>query len=369
MILRDRILREGPVRFDVAIEQLLYGEGGFFTAGGGAGRGADFLTSPEVGPLFGAVVARALDSEWVRLGRPDPFVVVEAAAGRGALVRAVLDAAPACTAALRYVCVERSAVLQAQIEDLVPVEPAANVFGAVVRGEDPDDEANVISGTGPVVAVLDDLPLVPVTGVVLANELLDNLPFRLLARDEQGWREIFVGLEGDRLVELAVPAAPDAAAEAERLAPDAAPGARLPLQHAAAAWVRRALGVLHAGRLVVIDYADTSASLAARPWTQWLRTYSAHQRGGSPLDRPGQQDVTCEVAVDQLVPPSCDSSQSAWLVAHGIEDLVGAARVAWKQRAHVGDLEALRHRSRVGEADALLDPDGLGDFRVLEWVV
>jgi len=117
LTLRDRILREGPVRFDVAVEQLLYGDEGFFTRGGGAGRRADFLTSPEVGPLFGAVVARALDAEWARLGRPDPFVVVEAAAGRGALARAVLDATPACRPALRYVCVERSAVLRARLED------------------------------------------------------------------------------------------------------------------------------------------------------------------------------------------------------------------------------------------------------------
>nr|MBA3303774.1 SAM-dependent methyltransferase [Acidimicrobiia bacterium] len=38
-----------------------------------------------MGPLFGAVVAQALDAEWARLGRPDPFAVVEAGAGRGTL--------------------------------------------------------------------------------------------------------------------------------------------------------------------------------------------------------------------------------------------------------------------------------------------
>jgi SAM-dependent MidA family methyltransferase len=363
--LRDRILREGPVRFDVAVEQLLYGEGGFFATGAGAGRRADFLTSPEVGPLFGAVVARALDEEWRRLGCPDPFVVVEAAAGRGALVRAVLDAVPACLPALRYVCVERSAALRERIGELVPVEPAANVFGAVVHGDDPDDDANVVAGTGPVVAVLDDLPLLPLTGVVLANELLDNIPFRLVERDDHGWREVFVGLTG----ELVVGAAPDVVAEADRLAPDARPGARLPLQQGAAEWVRRALGLLRAGRLIVVDYADDSPSLAARPWTEWLRTYRAHQRGGSPLEHPGEQDITCEVAVDQLVAPTSNRSQAEWLRAHGIDELVEAARDGWREQAHIGDLDALRHRSRVSEADALLDPDGLGDFRVLEWVL
>jgi hypothetical protein len=49
----------------------------------------------------------------------------------------------------------------------------------------------------------------------------------------------------------------------------------------------------------------------------------------------------------------------------GIDDLVAEARAQWDARAHVGDLEALRHRSRVNEAAALRDPGGLGAHRVL----
>ena len=49
--------------------------------------------------------------------------------------------------------------------------------------------------------------------------------------------------------------------------------------------------------------------------------------------------------------------------------LRSAAAAAWQERAHIGDLEALRWRSRVGEADALVDPSGLGSFQVLEWVI
>jgi SAM-dependent MidA family methyltransferase len=368
----DRIHREGPVRFDVAVEALLYGEGGFFAGGGGAGRrGADFITSPEVGPLFGAVVARALDAEWERLGRPDPFVVIEAAAGRGALARAVLDAAPACAPALRYACVERSEALRERIGELLPVEPASNVFGAVVSGDD-DDEVHHITGTGPVFAVLDDLPLVSVSGVVLANELLDNIPFRLLERTTDGWSEVMVGAEADELREILVAAAPDVAAEAERLAPGAPIGGRIPLQHAAATWLRRALDVLAEGRVIAVDYADVTPSLATRPVEEWLRTYRGHGRGRAPLDALGEQDVTCEVAVDQLArvrPPSIDRSQAEWLAAHGIDELIARASAAWEERAHIGDLEALRHRSRVTEGATLTDEAGLGAFRVLEWVL
>jgi hypothetical protein len=44
---------------------------------------------------------------------------------------------------------------------------------------------------------------------------------------------------------------------------------------------------------------------------------------------------------------------------------VDRARATWEARAHVGDLEAVRQRSRVTEAAALVDPAGLGAHRVL----
>ena len=48
----------GAIRFDEFMRIALYGSHGFYTTGGQAGRRGDFITSPEVGPLFGAVLAR-----------------------------------------------------------------------------------------------------------------------------------------------------------------------------------------------------------------------------------------------------------------------------------------------------------------------
>ena len=101
-------------RFDEYMDRCLYGDTGFYSTGRGAGRGGrDFITSPEVGPLFGAVIARAVDALWDDLDQPDEFAVVEAAAGRGALAAAIFRATPRCGAALRYVTVERSDELRA----------------------------------------------------------------------------------------------------------------------------------------------------------------------------------------------------------------------------------------------------------------
>jgi SAM-dependent MidA family methyltransferase len=291
----------------------------------------------EVGPLFGAVLARALDTWWHAMGRPPELRVVEAGAGRGTLARAVLAAAPECGDALHYVLVERSARL---------------------RQEHPADARISSQATMPE----DGRP-----GVVLANELLDNLPFDLVewrggrghdvlvAVDEEGALVEQLRSRADR-VPFDVPAPRD--------------GDRVPIQTDAARWLAHARRITPVGRVVLFDYADRSAAMAARPWREWVRTYRAHDWGEHPLADPGRQDVTCEVAVDQLeavAPLAAESSQAEFLRRHGIDDLVAEGRRVWSERAGLGDLAALRARSRVREADALLDPAGLGGFRALEW--
>lgn len=372
-VVRSRVRRVGPISFAEYMEIALYDPDlGFYSSGGAAGRQGDFLTSPELGPLFGAVLARALDAWWSEMGRPDQFVVVEAGAGAGVLAKAVLDAAPACSPALRYLLVERSERLRQRQATVVAVEPASVVLGPAAPGPGDDDDRPPLPGGGPRLASLAELPAGPLTGVVLANELLDNLPFALLERTSDGWCEVRVGqADGpEALVEVLTPAPPALAHQADRLAPGATTGARIPVQDAAVTWLRQALRVLRRGRVVIVDYAATTPELAARPPVEWLRTYRGGGRGGSALERPGGQDVTCEVCIDQLAlvqPPTSNRSQAQFLADHGMAQLADEARQAWRAGAAAGGLAAMAARSRVDEAAALSDPEGLGGFRVLEW--
>jgi SAM-dependent MidA family methyltransferase len=361
--LAERVDRHGPRPFSEVVELALYDpELGFYAAGGAAGRRGDFLTSPEVGPLFGAVVARALDGWWAELGEPDPFVVVEVGAGAGTLARSVLAARPRCGPALRYVLVERSAALRVRQRAHLPIVEPATALGAP-GGHD-----------GPVTTSLGELPSDPLVGVVIANELLDNLAFDLVVRTGDGWAERRVDVDpagGPTWVD--VPADEPSASLAHRLVPDAPVGAVVPLQRAAAEWARSATATVARGRIVVLDYAVArTTELARRPVGEWLRTYRGHERAGDPLDGLGLADVTVEVCVDQLEraagPATAQRAQAEFLRSWGIDELVAAGRAEWGARAAVGDLAALRARSRVREAEALLDPDGLGAFRVVEWV-
>jgi SAM-dependent MidA family methyltransferase len=373
--LRRQIHREGPVPFDRLVDVALYDpDGGFFARGRGAGRaGGDFITSPQTGSLFGALVARALDGWWRAEGEPDPFVVVEAGAGDGRLARDVQRAVPACAPALRYVLVERSAALREAQRERLALEPADEALGAF-HHEVGEDRPVPAAGTGPVFAALDELPAAPFDGVVFANELLDNLPFGVAQWNGTRWDEVLVATSDDgSFREVLVPARDHDDARLREITAkfDVPDGARLPIPRGIDEWFRRAAGVLRHGVCCLIDYAATPDAILARG-TEWLRTYSAHGRGTSPLDALGEQDITADVLVPQVLHAAWNAGftydrhlpQAEWLRELGIDDLVDEGRAAWDAGAARGDLAALAGRSRVHEAAALTDPDGLGAHRV-----
>ncbi len=314
----------------------LYGEQGFYTAGGSAGRRGDFITSPEVGPLFGAVLARMVDSLWHQLGEPNQFTVIEAGAGPGTLARAFRAAQPDCLAAVSYVAVEVSAQQRALHPDWV--------------------------------TSVETMPTEPIVGVVIANELLDNLAFRLFVMDG-GWREAFVIARTDGAFAEVLRPADDL--DHLPLPQSATHGSRVPVQARAADWLAQTRALVTHGTVLVIDYASaTTAGLAIRPWREWLRTYRGHERGGHYLAEPGTQDITAEVALDQLLGDSGHlanvRTQRQYLQRWGIDDLVAEGQRIWNEQAARPTVVALTMRSRVREAEALCDPQGLGAFIVVE---
>ena len=333
------------LRFDEFVDEALYGDGGFYATTGHAGDLGDFITSVETGALFGELIAGQLDRWWIEQGRPDPFVVLEAGAGVGTLCTNIWRGVDACRDALRYVMVERTSGQGDLAFDRVVQE----CFGDL-------EEVPI--------AVARDLPAHGEFHVVVANELLDNLACRVLERSPNGWMELYV--EGGE--EVLLRADPLAVRMADVLAPDAPSGARVPLQLKAAVWVGRALGlVAPGGRLLVIDYGADTATLARRDWAGWARTFRGHRRGDDPLSAPGTQDITFDVAWDQLPGDPLLVSQREWLVEAGIDAAVELAEERWRSESGLGTRAALQARARLQEAQLLLDPDGLGGFTVATW--
>jgi SAM-dependent MidA family methyltransferase len=323
----------GAIPFNQFMHISLYGENGFYTNSGKAGRrGGDFITSPEVGPLFGTVIARYLDECWQKLGSPTKFDVVECGAGPGTLARSIMAAKPQCMDALRYVAVE---VSEAQ------------------RALHPDN-----------IESRETMPEGPITGVVLANELLDNMPFRLFVFDGS-WMEAFVTQTPDGKI-LEVLHKPS---ELPTVLPKtAALGSRVPIQDAASAWVGSALSSIERGRLVLFDYCSaTTSEVAALPWREWLRTYKEHERGGHYLLEPGSQDITAQVVLDQLPSGYEVMSQAQFLGQWGIDDLVREGVAYWENMTGAPDIAAIKMRSRKNESHCLKSKTGLGSFSAMIW--
>ena len=323
----------GAIPFSEYMQLALYGEGGFYTTGGRAGRrGGDFITSPEVGPLFGTVIARALDAWWKEIGSPSRFDVVECGAGPGTLARSILAAQPECLGAMHYVAVEISAS-----------QRALHPQGVESRETMPDG---------------------PITGVILVNELLDNLPFRLFVFDGS-WMEAFVSQASDgQFVEVL--RTPDVV---PTCLPQTAPlGSRAPIQDAAASWVRDSFSKIRNGRLLLFDYCSTSTpDIALRPWREWLRTYRDQGRGTHYLSDPGSQDITTQVMLDQLPSGFSAATQADFLKQWGIDELVREGSDYWERMKSAPDVAAMKMRSRSAEAKLLTDKASLGLFSALSW--
>jgi SAM-dependent MidA family methyltransferase len=210
------------------------------------------------------------------------------------------------------------------------------------------------------------MPDGPITGVILANELLDNLPFRLFVFDGS-WMEAFVSqASGGQFVEVL--RTPDVVPSC---LPQTAPlGSRAPVQDAAASFVRDCLSKIDHGRLLLFDYCSAStAEIAITPWREWLRTYRDQGRGTHYLTDPGSQDITTQVMLDQLPTGFITSTQADFLAQWGISDLVREGSDYWESMKNEPDVAAMKMRSRSTEAKSLSDSLGLGSFKTVFWLV
>lgn len=349
--LRDEIRSHGPITFARFMTRALYEPGhGYYRRGEpGPGRAGDFITAPEVHPIFGAAVGRLVAQAWEAMGRPTPFTVTEPGAGTGAMAAGLLaglrdDASPLLDA-IRYRPVEVEA---ARVEAL----------RARLRADGLD-------------AVLIDAapPAEPVeSGIVLANEVLDALPVHRVVGRPDGLRELLVGLDAGgafRYIELEPPD-PRLGAQLEAEGVTLADGQTSEVCLEIDAWLAGVTRHLARGLVILIDYADEPAALhgPTRP-TGTLRAFARHAVGADPFRHVGRQDLTATVDLGAVRAAAARAGLTALgetttgeLLAAAGDDLPG--RDLLRSGASLQD--ALTLRSALAR---LLDPRGLGGFRVL----
>ncbi len=331
----------GPVPFRRFMELALYQpvHGYYAAPDERIGPRGDYLTSPEISPLFGATAGRQVAEVWRLLGEPDPFTVVEPGPGNGALAADLLRwaarAEPRLRRALRYVLVERFDQQRLRQRRQLDAEPGVSWSAALPAG---------------------------ITGCIISNELLDALPVHLVRRHADRLEEAYVERQagGFRLVwqapsTVAIPAyfaalglmpAPDAVAEVNLEAP---------------AWLAAAAATLAAGALLTLDYGYPARRLYA-PWRRQgtLMTFYRHTPGDDPLQRVGRQDITAHVDFTSVARAGLDAglelsgftTQAGFLTALGLHEALS-----------IPPGEELFARRRA--VDALTEASGLGRVRVL----
>lgn len=346
--LRSRIETDGPMPFEEYMAACLYDpDGGFFATGPVRSvKEGDFLTSPEVSPWFGRMLGRFVESR-VRLHQSrEPFLVVDVGAGSGSLLDPLM---------------EQLAMSDRRLETqfhAVEVSPAARV--ALGRIVDQVHES------------IEELPE-RFDGVVVANELVDNLPVALATRSGDGWVERWVGATDAAFDLVTAEPRPEVIAWCDAYAGPVPEGGMVEVQLAAAGWIRDVFGRLGHGAVVVIDYGGTAEELEPRRTQGTLRTYQRHHLGPDPLLEPGATDVTVDVNFTGLIAAAEAAGadvelhrQDDFLEQLGLRDIVRDLRHDELDLARGQDAMArLKVRSEWTDADTLLHPRGLGDFRVM----
>jgi SAM-dependent MidA family methyltransferase len=313
----------GWIGFDTFMEQALYAPGlGYYSRGAtvfGAmpqglrdasgkvkGAGSDFVTAPEMTPLFGQALARQVAQALQVTGTDE---IWEFGAGTGALALQILDALDALGVPLRrYTIVDLSQPLKERQQ--------ATLESHAYR-----------------VQWVDALPE-QIHGVLVGNEVLDAMPVKMLARMGGAWHERGVVWDAanagfawqDRPTELRPP--------------DEVPGEHdyvTEVHPQGEAFVRTLADRLQAGAIFLLDYGFPEHEYYhEQRHMGTVMCHHAHKADGDPLVLVGEKDITAHVNFTGIAVAAQDAglevlgytSQAHFLMNCGLVDAMQAASLA-----------------------------------------
>jgi SAM-dependent MidA family methyltransferase len=331
--LREAIRDHGPITFAEFMEVALYSPGGFYDQPPIGERG-HFVTSPHVHPVFGELLAGGIRQMWETLDRPDPLSIVEVGAGDGTLAAQLLGQLAGLP--VDYTAVERSAGARAALAEL-PMTVAASI----------------------------ETMATDLTGIVLANELLDNLPFHWVKRTKHGVVQICVDVSAGSFVKVEEPA--DDPELIEAIPVGLEPGQDAAVSLMALQFLDRLARVLRHGYAVLVDYGGEGP---AGP----VHGYRGHRVLADVLDEPGTADITAGVDFGPLLRRATDwglqtigpVSQRSALLALGFANWGNGQRDRQGVLLSRGEgAEAVRTFGDRSKASVLVDETGLGSLRWL----
>jgi SAM-dependent MidA family methyltransferase len=349
--LARRIRARGRITFAEFMEVALYHpQAGYYTCAAEIDTRGDFVTSPVLHPAFGALMGRFVAHAWEVMGRPVPFDVVEIGGGTGALADSLLESlrlgAPSLHEGVHYRMVEASARMRQMQNELLASRHPGKVSWPSQRAA---------------------LATESVTGCILSNEVVDALPFHRVCMKAGRLQEIYVGMTGDRFAPvLGEPSTPAIARYLRDAGVQLADGTMAEVRLAARKWIRSLGRALRRGCVVTVDHGYPAAELYSPRFPRGtLMCYHQQVRSEDALERAGLQDITARVDFTALSEAGAQSglvalpllTQRDFLLKLGISSYLDGLR-----REHIPARDRLAERRALL---ALLDPDGLGNCKVL----
>lgn len=312
MSLTDRLLaliaETGPITVAQYMTHALYDpQGGYYSCNARVGEDGDFLTAPESGQMFGELIGLWCAQEWLTMGSPHAFNLVELGPGNGMLI----------TDAWRATRIVPGFHDAARIA-LVEVSPALREKQAQAL-----DEAGAHAAW---IGHLDEAPDLPT--LIIGNEYLDCLPIRQFVRIDGAWRERLVGARDGA---LAFGFAPGALADDSIIPPglrDATDGAIAEVSPVTPAFVDSLADrfAQAPGRALLIDYGPIVTTGG-----DTLQAMRSHEHV-DPLLEPGAVDLTAHVDFVELARLARAAGlevggpmpQGAWLEGLGVRERAAA---------------------------------------------
>jgi len=349
--LREYIRRQirqqgGSISFKQFMESALYAPGlGYYSAGSHKlGDTGDFITAPELSPLFGATLAQAMTPVLQALPQAN---ILEVGAGSGALAISILQALqpPSCSLGHYYI-LEVSADLRARQRQAL-------------------QQADLLDK----VTWLESLPAAFI-GVVLANEVLDAMPVHLVEVTASGVKERFVAEVDDEFVWQLGPVS-DArlsqrVIDMEPRRPPALPeGYVTEINLVAEDWLQALAEACQQAYVILIDYGFPQHEYYHPQRRQGtLLCHYRHHSHDDPFQYIGLQDITAHVDFTAMADAALASgwdvagytTQAHFLLGSGLMDLI-------QNDAVVSSVEQLQLQQQVKK---LTLPHEMGElFKVI----
>ena len=341
----------GWISFARYMELALYAPGLGYYSGGSQkfGESGDFMTAPELTPLFGQALARQVAQILRQIPPNEENLIVEIGGGSGRLAAdmlltlAELECLPE-----RYLILELSGELRArQAATLAQFAPA---FAARVEW-------------------LDDLPA-SFSGCLIANEVLDAMPTHAVRWDVHGACERGVAVVDGRLAWAESTAQRPIFLAAEKRGP-APSEIRFDgeLSLAASAWMATLGRRLCVGALLLIDYGLPQRELyhpSRNGGT--IRCHYRHRVHNDPFWYPGLSDITSHVDFTAVAEAGFDAglevlgytNQASFLINCGLGELLQSRKGIVPVGAGNTPLKA------SGAVNLLISPNEMGElFKVI----